>query len=426
MRRYFLILIYIVPLPLFAQWVQMPFPNTQPISSIAFSNRDTGYAVTPVALYRTTDGGQSWSIRSTPPGFHRFYTVSVPKFGSKQFVYAGGGYLFFDFGTQQQEVRSIFLRSTDFGETWTQTIDAPGIGPAEIAYCYFVTPTVGFIMGNGGPFIDTRTLKKTTNGGQIWTTPQAGSFSVWEGGNIDFVSDSVGFVQDGNNALRSTTNQGDNWTLLNFISILRVSFLSRNFGYGIFSRATKTTDGGLTFRPMRDSVIVNPWDILFVDSLTGYIASQQGQIYKTTNGDLWLPQVSPTTSFLTQIVAVSPTMLYISGNNGVILKTTNGGTAFVRADKDTRPATFSLEQNYPNPFNPSTIIKYQVSEAQTVRLEVFDLLGRNVATLVNERQSRGSYTYSFLPATYQLTSGTYFYRLQAGSFSQTRKMIFLK
>jgi dienelactone hydrolase len=93
-----------------------------------------------------------------------------------------------------------------------------------------------------------------------------------------------------------------------------------------------------------------------------------------------------------------------------------------------KPALFALEQNYPNPFNPSTGIRYQVSGTSDVRLEVFDVLGRKVSTLVSERQAAGRYAVNFNAAG--LASGLYFYKLdvrsQAGAFSETRKMMLLK
>ena len=91
---------------------------------------------------------------------------------------------------------------------------------------------------------------------------------------------------------------------------------------------------------------------------------------------------------------------------------------------------FSLEQNYPNPFNPSTTIKYsipgiQVSYAQSanVILKVYDLLGREVATLVNKEQKPGNYEVKFDASL--LSSGIYFYKLQAGTLSNTKKMLLL-
>ncbi len=88
------------------------------------------------------------------------------------------------------------------------------------------------------------------------------------------------------------------------------------------------------------------------------------------------------------------------------------------------PKQFALEQNYPNPFNPSTMISYQLPASSNVSLKVFDMLGKEVATLVNGRQEAGAYTMNF--NANQLSSGVYFYRLQAGNFVQTRKMMLVK
>ncbi len=88
------------------------------------------------------------------------------------------------------------------------------------------------------------------------------------------------------------------------------------------------------------------------------------------------------------------------------------------------PASYSLEQNYPNPFNPSTTIKYQVRTEGMVRLNVYNVLGEKVATLVNEVKPAGSYEARF--TAFNLASGIYFYKLQSGSFEETKKMILIK
>ncbi|MBU2508721.1 MAG: T9SS type A sorting domain-containing protein, partial [Bacteroidetes bacterium] len=80
--------------------------------------------------------------------------------------------------------------------------------------------------------------------------------------------------------------------------------------------------------------------------------------------------------------------------------------------------------NYPNPFNPRTVIKFHVPSSKFVKLLVFDILGREVKTLVNEYKTPGIYEFSFDASL--LASGLYFYQLTAGSFSQTKKMMLLK
>lgn len=90
------------------------------------------------------------------------------------------------------------------------------------------------------------------------------------------------------------------------------------------------------------------------------------------------------------------------------------------------PSTFALNQNYPNPFNPETRISYRLPVASDVKLELYDVLGRKLATLVSARQEAGSYLVALNTQTLNLASGTYFYRLQAGSFIETKKMILMK
>jgi hypothetical protein len=96
----------------------------------------------------------------------------------------------------------------------------------------------------------------------------------------------------------------------------------------------------------------------------------------------------------------------------------------IERTSDQVPRTTSLSQNYPNPFNPRTAIRFQLSAVSHVTLKVFDLLGREVADLVDEQKGPGTYT-----ATWDargLASGIYFYRLQAGAFVASKKMLLLK
>ncbi len=90
------------------------------------------------------------------------------------------------------------------------------------------------------------------------------------------------------------------------------------------------------------------------------------------------------------------------------------------------PQENQLAQNYPNPFNPSTVISYQISSNSMVTLKIYNALGKEVVTLVNENQAAGSYSISFTTSKLQLASGTYFYELRAGDFVSVKKMLLLK
>ncbi len=101
-------------------------------------------------------------------------------------------------------------------------------------------------------------------------------------------------------------------------------------------------------------------------------------------------------------------------------------------DENSLPQKYMLYQNYPNPFNPSTTIKYSIpnvrqghaSALQNVVLKVYDILGREITTLVNEEEIPGNYTIEFDAS--HLTNGVYFYDLQANQYNQTRKFVLLK
>jgi hypothetical protein len=134
-------------------------------------------------------------------------------------------------------------------------------------------------------------------------------------------------------------------------------------------------------------------------------------------------QTTGTFNFSLNICDVEPNVLY-RGNRvwGLTFVSTPGSVNSV--DTPGVPADVALEQNFPNPFNPTSDIRYQIPEFRTVRLAIYDLLGHEVALLVNEMKPAGTYTVRF-DAT-GLASGVYLCRLTAGELEQTRKMLLLK
>ena len=113
------------------------------------------------------------------------------------------------------------------------------------------------------------------------------------------------------------------------------------------------------------------------------------------------------------------------GLTGAVIDGQQYGTIVnVEKNNESIPTKYSLKQNYPNPFNPETVISYQLPVMSKVELKVYDVLGREVATLVNKEQSAGTYEVQFDASN--LTSGIYFYRLMSGEYSETKKMLILK
>jgi hypothetical protein len=112
------------------------------------------------------------------------------------------------------------------------------------------------------------------------------------------------------------------------------------------------------------------------------------------------------------------------GNNLFLDSICTGSIVGISNNGGVIPHSYALSQNYPNPFNPSTVIKYSLPKAGLVKLVVFDILGREVRTLVNEIKTAGIYSVNFDASS--LASGVYFYRVESGDFVQTKKMLLIK
>jgi len=112
-------------------------------------------------------------------------------------------------------------------------------------------------------------------------------------------------------------------------------------------------------------------------------------------------------------------------NNGKSIILKHYGITDVPEEKSNSvPTEFDLSQNYPNPFNPSTTISYAIPTDGFVSLKIYDMLGKEVATLINEEKPAGDYTISF--NANNLASGMYIYKISSGPFNQTKKMILMK
>lgn len=136
-----------------------------------------------------------------------------------------------------------------------------------------------------------------------------------------------------------------------------------------------------------------------------------------TNSGPWQGVWSPIDS-----ASASAYFVSVPASSAAVVRISNLVTAI--SEPSGPPARYELSQNYPNPFNPTTAISYQLSAVGLVTLKVFDLLGREVATLVDQRQNAGRYTVTFDASA--LASGIYFYRLEAGSSIQVMKMTLVR
>jgi Secretion system C-terminal sorting domain len=149
--------------------------------------------------------------------------------------------------------------------------------------------------------------------------------------------------------------------------------------------------------------------------------SDSGAFASTDHGSNWhLSNNGLTDSSIMSLNVDQQGLLYVGTNKGLFRST---GITYID-EKNSVPSSFSLFQNYPNPFNPTTVINYQLSVNSEVTLKVYDVLGRLVNTLIEERQTVGVHSVTFNASS--LSSGVYFYRLIAGSSVESKKMILIK
>jgi hypothetical protein len=199
------------------------------------------------------------------------------------------------------------------------------------------------------------------------------------------------------------------------------------------NRLSRTSDGGATWTPMPAVSGLSDFYIAYVKGTSGsYVITSNnniggpsspiaGSAYSTDNGVSWsLIDNVPygTATFASSRVGWS------GGLNEALFKWDSNLLVTGVKQTPTIAEGFRLEQNYPNPFNPSTVIKFQVPTSKFVMLKVFDMLGREVKTLVNEELKAGSYEKTFDASG--LASGVYYYRIHAGNFVETKKLMLLR
>ena len=231
------------------------------------------------------------------------------------------------------------------------------------------------------------------------------------------------------------------------VTLLRlsaVSFVDANRGVvvGDSGVVLRTTDGGTKWNVHHSGMTRRLNAVWLFDADTGIAVGDSGTMARTTDGGAtWIPQPSGTTNNLYGIFFSNANEGTIVGEGGTILRTTAGGppVSVHENNEVSMPYRFALEQNYPNPFNATTAISFHLPAGQAglsassfVRLGVFDVLGREVAVLVDERKSAGVYRVPWEASG--LPSGVYFYRLQArhvsggqaGGYAETKTMVLVK
>lgn len=411
-------------------WQVLNSGTANNLNAVFFLNADTGFVAGAAGtVLKTEDGGTTWMDISP---------VSAPDLNDLFFFSADSGVVVGSSGT--------ILRTTDRGASWT-TI-ASGISDALM--------TVSFSGNHGICGGLNQSILYSHDAGRTWSIAQSGYFGGGFRGSV-MLSPDIGFVGGDNSIFQpmvgKTTNGGGSWNFFIFYlnnnegKINGLEFTDVNTGYAA-SRVwdgrgaiSKTTDGGATWNTIFASAPLNAVDFpVSGASLVGYAVGNNGIIMKTeVAGGNWFYLNSGTAVNLTGVYFVNMDIGYVVGENGTILKTTSGGmppNSIGEENDQTLPRTYRLFQNFPNPFNPETHLRFRIADfpgraGRFVSLKVYDVLGKEVAVLVNKPLSPGTYRVTWDASDFP--GGVYFSRLTVkspdgltSSFTAVRKMLLVR
>ncbi|MEW5800179.1 MAG: T9SS type A sorting domain-containing protein, partial [Bacteroidota bacterium] len=395
-------------------WKGLPlgYPNVthmveSPKHELFFSAGGNAYQ----GVYRSSDFGQSWKPMNTG-------VVGVPIVGfHADTIFVGDDYY-----------QSTVYRSTDAGVTFQKIANNTGLGgyAQKILGTSFNSVLIGTSNGIYRSKDHGKNWEKVFNSGAIIALRQTASGTLyavrqWSGDGVYRSDDSgstwqqkmVGisfpvvrsfdiapngdlFVGDEGGIYRST-NSGEAW--------VRIDTQKVNKPYGIY-------------------VTVNKEGKIFAGGAKSGINSES--YYSTDNGATWSHIDNMTTidnqANIRGLFAASDGHLFAATSVGVFRSTQK--TTGVKIFEIGTPVDFSLEQNYPNPFNPETVIRFRVNENGFTTLKIFDVMGREVATLMEQELSSGTYQVTFNAEKF--ASGIYLYRLQSGSIRASKRMMLVK
>jgi photosystem II stability/assembly factor-like uncharacterized protein len=414
------LLFFVLSIGVSAQWYQQNSGTNSNLQSVFFINENTGWSCgTDGVIIKTTSGGENW--------FEQNSTTSED-LREIQFVDE-------NFGWAHQY--NLILSTTNGGTTWAAQNFPP---PSYVVALFFIDLNIGWLTYQDS---DTANIAKITDGGASWMIQVQSRNEYYEA--IYFTDENYGWIANNSFGVLKTTDSGNNWIPYSANiagSPMCIRFADRQTGW-ISSNTlgsydiSKSTDGGMTWFNQKFASGEYIHSISCPNDSTVYTAGfklflppnpYEEFILKTIDGGATWNEQYTGNGKLNSIFFINDTTGWAVGDSGKILFTENGGVTSVN-EYLINPVEFSLYQNFPNPFNPVTKIKFEIpgqarNDNTLVTLKIYDILGREVATLVNEEKPAGEYEVEF--DGNGLPSGIYFYQLKTGQYSETKKMVLLK
>lgn len=415
-------------LPAQDYWVKLSPPTSRHLYELHFLDNRLGWAAGERgAILKTTDGGQSWAFQTSNIDrdiLDIFMLDAARGWGLAHLYPAGADSVY---GT-------YILKTTDGGNNWS-----PTFYPEQYFFTImFHDPLHGWMGGDGG------VLLGTTNGGADWfeANVNPGSGSGFPIHNIRFFSPHYGYAMGGRfdiaGVVWRTVNGGDRWDPIvvgpepiydmHFEDSLKILAIGGDLDFG--SGQVSTSDGGLNWTYLYLGIFGQARALSFRTKTEAWapLGFTGTYMYTLDGGRSWTDLYTPDSSAVYDLVFTDSLTGYAVGDSGTVLKYRPGIVPIIDRPSPA-PASAELYANYPNPFNPSTNIGFRISDFGWVDLSVFDITGRKVITLVEKERSPGEYEVQWNGRDEfgkEVSSGVYIYRLSAGKFAQSRKMLLVR
>jgi len=417
-------------------WERIESPTDQFLKSVHFVDSLYGWAAGDSGtIIHTSDGGDNWIVQDS----NTENEIVDVFFLNRNLGWASAwNYNSYPFGT-------ILLKTTNGGQEWTsEQYRDENI----FINCILYLDSLSGWMG-GSP----HALLKTTDGGVNWEKAiiDTITFAFFPILNIQFYNLLYGYACGGRfdiaGVIWRTTNGGDSWTPIDAIytppdEIWQMHFFdSLNvFGVGgdpdFFGAGfINTTDAGDSWDYSEIGILGTAKAISFRTGSEGWAPVPQAlsMIYTLDSANTWIEVYPPDSVAIYDLIFPDSLHGFAVGVEGTILKYIPPIVDDVKVIEQTTVTSYQLYQNYPNPFNPTTKIKFslpsnQLGETSNVKMVVFDILGNEVASLLDKELLPGSYEVEFgaMVSNRQIVSGIYFYQLRIGGIVQTKKMILMK
>ncbi|MDD5363681.1 MAG: T9SS type A sorting domain-containing protein [Ignavibacteria bacterium] len=396
-------------------WVQQNIPRQDlAVVDLKFIDSLTGYMVSSkpaldtAFIFKTTDGGNNWNTTYFDSLF-----LDCMDIVDKNVGYCGGA----------NAGMGILKKTTNGGSNWFTVTSSPYILIKDIDFLNKDTGWISYYSLTDG-------LLQTTNGGQSWQLQTDISSPT----KIFFVNSITGWVigNSGQN-LYKTTNSGVNWFVQSHTSsenYYDVYFATQDTGWIIKNIGTgnkslvRSTNGGNNWDSVNAPIIPTESRLCFIGNKYGWAGSGLHKIFASKDGYNWGTQYSP--SNRSDNISFADTLHGWAAYTGLVHTTDGGGPIVSVNQTGTEVAdNYMLFPNYPNPFNQSTIINLQTSISGIVKLTVYDISGKEITTLINEKLQPGTYQRRFDAGN--LSSGIYFYRLSINDKQlAVKKMMLIK